>query len=98
MKTLALISVLFFFQATQTPKTASIEGRVVRLGTDSPVARARIVLTKIQGQLNDVRTADTDDAGRFAIRNLGPGQYRVFAERQGYLRAGVPIAVADGQE
>lgn len=77
-----IVFALFLFQAPQ----ASLEGRVVELGTDSPVARARLVLTKIQGQLADIRTPITDENGKFSIPNLAPGQYRLFAEREGYLR------------
>lgn len=78
-----IVLALFIFQVPQ----ASLEGRVVRRGTDTPVVRARLLLTKVQGQLSEIRTASADDRGKFSIPNLAPGKYRLFAEREGFLRA-----------
>jgi len=80
MKTIPIVLALFLLQVPQ----ASIKGRVVRLGTDSPVARARLALTRIQGQLTDIRTVTAGENGEFSIPNLARGQYRLFAEREGY--------------
>jgi uncharacterized surface anchored protein len=54
-----------------------------------------------------VKTADTDEQGRFTFANLDSGKYRLTAERQGFLRqnygerkfsgTGTPIVVGDGQ-
>jgi len=104
MKTIPIVLALFLLQVPQ----ASIKGRVVRLGTDSPVARARLALTRIQGQLTDIRTVTAGENGEFSIPNLARGQYRLFAEREGYVRTeygqrgasrtGTVITVADPQE
>src|SRR6266850_7881982 len=104
MKTIHIALALLLLQVPQ----ASIKGRVVRLGTDSPVVRARLVLTRIQGQLTDIRTVTADENGKFSIPNLAPAQYRLFAEREGYLRVeygqrgasrtGTVITVGDRQE
>jgi hypothetical protein len=55
----------------------------------------------------NIRTMETDEAGRFSFANLDGGKYRLVAERQGFLRqsygerkysgAGTPIVVGDGQ-
>src|SRR6267142_1272301 len=104
MKTIPIVLALFLLQVPQ----ASIKGRVVRLGTDSPVARARLALTRIQGQLTDIRTVTAGENGEFSIPNLARGQYRLFVEREGYVRTeygqrgasrtGTVITVADPQE
>ena len=78
-----IILALFLLQAAQ----ASISGRVVRRGSDTPVPRAQLVLTKVQSQVTDLRTVTADENGKFSIPNLAPGQYRLFAEREGFLRA-----------
>jgi hypothetical protein len=98
-----VVLAFFFFQASQS----SLEGRVVRLGSENPVARARLILTKIQGQLRDTRTTTADETGKFSIPNLPAGRYRLFAEHEGYIRAehdqrgasrtGTPITLADRQ-
>src|SRR5690606_22543136 len=56
--------------------------------------------------LEDYRTTTTDAGGRFTVADLMPGSYRVYAERQGYLRgeygrrtaggAGVPVVLPAG--
>jgi len=92
--------------ALQAPERASVEGIVTKAGMDEPVARARIVVTKIQGQISDVQTAVTDDSGRFTIRNLGAGSHRVFATHDGFVRTeygqrgtrpGTPIDLGAGE-
>jgi len=58
---------------------ASIEGVVVRAGTSTPVARARVSIGAAQ--------ALTDASGRFSFKNLRPGSYRVSAAHNAYLPA-----------
>jgi protocatechuate 3,4-dioxygenase beta subunit len=84
---------------------AALEGRVVALGTNRPVAHASVVVARVNGSLEDYRTGATDVNGRFAFRDLTPGSYRVHVERQGYLSgehgrrtaggAGVPIVLTE---
>jgi len=92
--------------ALQAPSGASLEGIVTKLGTTEPVPRASIVVTMIQGQLSDVQTVVADDNGRFAVRNLVPGNHRVFAQRDGFVRGeygqrgtrpGTPIDLIAGE-
>jgi uncharacterized surface anchored protein len=55
----------------------------------------------------NIRSADTDEQGRFSFANLDGGKYRLTAERQGFLHqnygerkysgGGTPIMVGDGQ-
>ncbi len=99
-----IVLALLLIQAPQS----SLEGRVIALGADHAITQARLVLTKVQGQLENIRTTTTDESGRFSIPNLAPGQYRLFAERDGYLRTeygqrgasrtGTIITVGGGQD
>jgi hypothetical protein len=72
------------------------------------VARAQVLLTKIDGRLSDSLTVTADDNGRFSFSGIAPGSYRLFATRDGYVRnefgqrtpsgRGVPVTVAEEQE
>ena len=85
----------------------AIEVRVVARGTEVPVPRARLVLARVGGSLEDYRTATADEVGRFTFSDLPAGSYRIHAERHGYLRGesgrrtatgtGAAVALADGQ-
>ena len=86
---------------------AIVHGRAVRLGGSDPVAHARITLAKVGGPLADYRAAVADESGVFAFRDLTPGVYRIYADRDGYLQAeygrravspaGTRITLAAGQ-
>jgi hypothetical protein len=81
----------------QAPES-SVEGIAVRAGTTDPVPHARVMLTKIDGGLHDLRVAEADDRGRFAVRGVGPGSYHISAQHDAFVRAdGVSVAVAAGQ-
>jgi hypothetical protein len=70
---------------TQAP-AASLEGRVLRSGTNEPVVRAGVVLTKVGGRLSDSVSATTDAQGRFSFSSIPAGDYRLFAEHADYVR------------
>jgi hypothetical protein len=89
--------------------TASIEGRVLRAGTNEGISRARIVLNKADNAtLETALTTLTDTNGRFALSGLLSGRYRLFASHDGEVRtefgqrsansAGTPFALAAGQQ
>ena len=61
----------------------SIEGVVVRLGTNEPLANATVELRTDAGM--PVGTT-TERDGRFFLPNVAPGQYRLLATRSGYVR------------
>ena len=75
--------------------TGVVDDAVTRL----PVADARVLLARVDGPLTTSIALAADDRGRFAIRDVPAGTYRVFATRDGYLRgeANVPLAIAAGQ-
>src|SRR2546428_1309579 len=82
-------------QQTQNAK-ASIEGFVVRAGTNEPIARARVTVLRSAGPGGaplapggpppTIPPVTTDSQGRFAYRDLDPGSYSVTAQRNGFAR------------
>lgn len=74
-------------------QTLDLRGRVVDLG-DAPVAGARVVLVDLAGI--EVASVRTDPEGRFAVRRLPRGRYRLRAE-SGHLRSALqPLDGNDG--
>lgn len=78
-----LLTLILMFQQP----SASIEGTVKSYGTSQTVSGARIVLTRVDGNVKDSRFTVADNAGNFRIGNLVAGNYRLFAESEGYVRA-----------
>ena len=93
---------------------ASIEGIVVRAGSGEPLARAQVTLLRTGEGANDQwssspapPTGTTGADGRFVLRNLEPGSYRIAVARNGYARQqygqrvfggqGTVVALAAGQ-
>jgi hypothetical protein len=77
----------------------SLQGRVVDAANNQPIAHARVVAAKVgAAAVTDDRTVEADDGGRFAIKDLTAGNYRVFAQRDGFLRGefGLRLAGAVG--
>jgi protocatechuate 3,4-dioxygenase beta subunit len=109
-----------FQNPAAAPSKGSIEGRVVNGRTGAPLKRATVRLAGIMpapAPTPDAATTlptrpaliarETDEQGRFSFPSLDPGQYRVTAERQGFLRqswgarkysgGSTPVTVGDGQ-
>jgi hypothetical protein len=70
----------------QAQPTGSIEGSIVKFGTTEGIPRARVTMNITQGS-GTAQGAIADDQGKFVFRNLGPGQYRFSATRDGYVSA-----------
>ena len=94
---LVLQSAAPFEQSQQAQNAkASIEGFVVRAGTNEPVARARVTVFRTAGpggsplqQAGPPQTIPpmtTDSQGHFVFRDLDPGSYSVTAQRNGFAR------------
>ena len=59
-------------------KTASVAGVVHRPDSDQPSAGVTVVLIPQNKEL-EYQRATTDESGRFAMRDIVPGEYRAFA-------------------
>lgn len=93
-------------QAQKEP--ASIEGRVTNSTTGAPLKRANLMLLPVGGvgDMTPVTTA-ADSEGKFVIAEIPPGQYRLSADRTGFVRtefgsrggnrSGTTITLAPGQ-
>jgi len=134
MKTFVAAFFLLLLQQ-QAPPKGSIEGIVVRIGTDEPIADARIVVTRaaigqiisqgaplpnlpagavitstgpnLPGLGTAIPAVSTDSQGKFVVKDLDAGSYRVSAAANGFARQeygqrvfgaqGTPITLAAGQ-
>src|SRR5262249_16947309 len=115
LKPTAILGAILLFQMAQAaaqqrpnPK-GSIEGIVVRVGTNDPIAGARVRLSGSNPVTSSSPTASalTDARGVFVIRELEAGSYRIVAERSGYVRQeygqrdfnspGTPVRLSAGQ-
>jgi len=65
--------------------SASIEGMVVRLGTNEVLSKASVELVRV-GVSGSLSTT-TESDGRFYFPNSPPGTYRLLARRDGYWNA-----------
>ncbi len=91
----SLFSPLLFFllaaslAAQQVPvasvEKATIEGLVVSAGTGEPLRRAVVTLRQVEGREPSYATS-TDASGHFILKDIGPGRYRLWVERNGYVR------------
>src|SRR5262245_30704133 len=75
---------LLMFALALVQTFALVDGIVVRAGTSSPMARAEVTLSQ-EGTAAPMLTTSTDEAGRFAFRDVLPGEYRLAANRSGYV-------------
>jgi protocatechuate 3,4-dioxygenase beta subunit len=89
-----LIPLLFLLagpaQAAQTPvvnpaEQCTVQGVVLKAGTGEPLQKATVEMWQ-EGQPGQVRDAATDSMGRFELKSLNPGQYRLSVQRNGYVR------------
>ena len=104
MKSALLTLILFGLQWPIAGINGSIQGFVQILGTNTPIANARVdVRNDFGGAAAQVVTTDAN--GQFQARNLPPGRYRLIASGDGYVpaqfgdRGRAPlIEVGPGQE
>jgi protocatechuate 3,4-dioxygenase beta subunit len=95
-------------QQVRSQDRGSIGGFVVRIGSGEPVAKATVTLSPASGGRGQSYTATTTSGGQFAFQNLEPGQYRLSASRNGFIRMdygarspnrpGLPITLGAGQQ
>ena len=105
-----LTAFLLLAQPPAPSQTAvcAIEGQVLNAVTGEPLRKASLVLRKGEGRSDAPYAATTDAAGRFVMRPVEPGVYRLAAERNGFVRTeygarggsqtGAPLSLGPGQE
>jgi hypothetical protein len=88
-----MIPILFLLpwpesQQQQQPPKASIEGTIVRAGSAEPIAGARVVLTRAPARIPAGTTLSvaSDAQGKFLVRDLEAGSYRLTIVANGYAR------------
>lgn len=87
-----------------------IEGKVVNAATGAPVKKANLIMRRAEvspGSYPTSYTTVTDDAGKFGMRDLEPGRYRLHLSRNGFVsmeygakrptRPGTTLTLASGQ-
>jgi hypothetical protein len=81
----ALISLLLFVGFQAPIGIGSVEGTVTLDGTATPIANVNVTLNDPTRAIREVQ-ATTDEAGRFAFRNLAAGSYYLTTGAPGYVR------------
>ncbi|MCA1626491.1 MAG: carboxypeptidase-like regulatory domain-containing protein [Acidobacteria bacterium] len=72
----------------EAPKRFEARGRVIDADTSQPVAKVKYGFGSLREGANEVGArgwdgSETNDAGEFVLRNLGPGRYAAFAVNEG---------------
>ena len=86
---------------------AELSGHVYAGDTLEPLKKAYLVLRISSDKHAQAYTAVTDAEGKYIIKNVTPGQYRLYCEHNGYLQqeygqkkrgqAGEPLNIESGQ-
>ena len=71
--------------ATENDQLALLEGSVVHAVTKEPVQKAHVTLEQSEGPQDSALVATTDEAGRFRFAGIKAGQYKLTAEKSGFL-------------
>lgn len=95
-----------WFRQTTASASAEISGSVMTT-SNPPAPLARVLVTASGGSLKTSRTTISDEQGRFAFRDLPPGNVTIVAARPPYVamafgakrpgRPGTAISLAPGQ-
>src|SRR2546428_4126868 len=92
-----LLTPLLQAQQSETTRQApcTIEGVVLKSTTGQPLKRA-LITTQRMGASDSQHTARTDPGGRFVLKDLDPGEYNLWVNRDGYLGMGYGQEVPNG--
>ncbi|HYW45228.1 MAG TPA: carboxypeptidase-like regulatory domain-containing protein [Bryobacteraceae bacterium] len=87
---IALLYVLPLIPSAQTGDFATISGQVLNAVTGEPIRKAVLTLRSTDFRPNSTSPPPsfgtvTDAAGRFAMKDLDPGAYRLTAEHTGFV-------------
>lgn len=68
--------------AAQEVKPASLEGSVTHAASQTAIRKAKVTLALIGS--DQTQSAETGDDGKFILKDVKPGRYRLTAEKTGY--------------
>jgi protocatechuate 3,4-dioxygenase beta subunit len=106
MQGIVALSIAISLSQAAPATTGRIAGRVTVEGANTPISGARIILIpsgRPTGPIGMPPQAISDQEGRFVFDNLAPGEYRLDAQKTGFVPLLTPgtrpatIAVAAGQ-
>src|SRR5690348_14746766 len=72
-------------QPTKPEDRCTVEGQVANSLTGDPVRKARVTLRGMGGPNRSGYSVVTDAGGHFIFREVDPGQYYLFAARNGFV-------------
>ena len=92
MSLIVLCVVGVLTQAAPVPSSATVSGRVLEEGTQTPIAAAQVTLFRFERatrqqtfpDLERPRTATTDRNGAYVFEGVDPGQYRIAVHKTGF--------------
>src|SRR5438874_2867233 len=83
----ALAAMIVLTASVAEAQVSSLQGRIVRWGTDEPIAKVSVELLRIGTGTPAPFIATTDGDGAFVFPSVPAGQYRVTASRPGFVNA-----------
>lgn len=73
--------------AAPSQKPGTISGHIYRADTGAPLAKAIVSLEPAGNDPQHIQFTKTDENGAYVFTGIGPGQYNVQAERNGFVTA-----------
>jgi Carboxypeptidase regulatory-like domain len=105
------LAVYSFAQQSAPAASSMLEGDLHNATTGAPVENAKIILAPLAASSStraSIHFASTNDAGHFALSGIAPGQYRLRADKDGFVPqeygaksgddAGTTLAIGAGGE
>jgi len=77
-----ILIALFLFQSPNEPKLATLEGTVTHAASKTPIRKVKVSLTSIGSEGGE--SVETTDDGKFVLKDVKPGRYRISATKAGY--------------
>ncbi len=73
---------LLLLQAPEAPKLATLEGTITHAGSKAAIRKAKVTLQPTGSE--EPNTVETGDDGKFTLKDIKPGRYRLTASKTGY--------------
>jgi len=81
-----LLAAALFQAPANEPKLATVEGSVVHAASKVPIRKAKVTLQALENDQS--QTAESGDDGKYSVKDVKPGRYRIRAEKTGYETSG----------